>query len=60
MLLDEAFEKKDEISDAVQEQLQKNMATYGFTIYKVSLNDVRQRRHAKPTILPHHLHVLST
>mmetsp|Transcript_41280 Transcript_41280/g.95011 ORF Transcript_41280/g.95011 Transcript_41280/m.95011 type:complete len:301 (+) Transcript_41280:125-1027(+) len=40
MLLDEAFEKKDEISDAVQEQLQKNMATYGFTIYKALVTEL--------------------
>merc|ERR1712136_167605 len=34
MTLDEDFEKKDEISDAVQEQLAKNMAAYGFQIHK--------------------------
>merc|ERR1711972_711486 len=29
LTLDEAFEKKDDISDAVQAQLHKNMAAYG-------------------------------
>mmetsp|Transcript_5059 Transcript_5059/g.7010 ORF Transcript_5059/g.7010 Transcript_5059/m.7010 type:complete len:203 (-) Transcript_5059:108-716(-) len=61
MLLDEAFEKKDEISDAVQEQLQKNMATYGFTIYKAlvteltpdaqvaqSMNEINKQKRSKP------------
>eukprot|EP00403_Amphidinium_massartii_P015129 CAMPEP_0178433192 /NCGR_PEP_ID=MMETSP0689_2-20121128/32777_1 /TAXON_ID=160604 /ORGANISM="Amphidinium massartii, Strain CS-259" /LENGTH=297 /DNA_ID=CAMNT_0020055209 /DNA_START=97 /DNA_END=990 /DNA_ORIENTATION=+ len=40
MLLDEAFEKKDEISDAVQAQLQKNMASYGFTIHKALVTEL--------------------
>mmetsp|Transcript_25608 Transcript_25608/g.59167 ORF Transcript_25608/g.59167 Transcript_25608/m.59167 type:complete len:298 (+) Transcript_25608:126-1019(+) len=40
MLLDEAFEKKDEISDAVQAQLQKNMAAYGFSIHKALVTEL--------------------
>mmetsp|Transcript_62800 Transcript_62800/g.116771 ORF Transcript_62800/g.116771 Transcript_62800/m.116771 type:complete len:299 (+) Transcript_62800:73-969(+) len=40
MLLDEAFEKKDEISDAVQAQLQKNMAMYGFSIHKALVTEL--------------------
>jgi regulator of protease activity HflC (stomatin/prohibitin superfamily) len=34
MNLDEAFEKKDDISDACKDQLEKNMAAYGFEIHK--------------------------
>jgi regulator of protease activity HflC (stomatin/prohibitin superfamily) len=34
MSLDEAFEKKDDISHAVQEKLQKEMAAYGFQIHQ--------------------------
>lgn len=34
LTLDEAFEKKDDISNACQEQLTKNMTTYGFCIHK--------------------------
>jgi len=41
MTLDEAFEKKDEISDAVQEQLQKNMQVYGFQIHKALVTELQ-------------------
>merc|ERR1712135_240942 len=41
MTLDEAFEKKDEISDAVQEQLAKNMAAYGFQIHKALVTELQ-------------------
>merc|ERR1712039_217015 len=34
MLLDEAFEKKDDISNAIQEKLTHEMAAYGFRIHK--------------------------
>merc|ERR1712039_292715 len=34
MSLDEAFEKKDDISDAIQDKLTKEMAAYGFAIHK--------------------------
>merc|ERR1712151_709466 len=34
MLLDEAFEKKDDISNAIQDKLTKEMAAYGFAIHK--------------------------
>merc|ERR1712076_213623 len=34
MLLDEAFEKKDDISNAIQEKLTHEMAAYGFAIHK--------------------------
>jgi len=40
MTLDEAFEKKDEISDACQEQLQKNMKEYGFEIHKALVTEL--------------------
>lgn len=41
MNLDEAFEKKDEISDACQHQLQENMASYGFTIDKALVTELQ-------------------
>ena len=41
MTLDEAFEKKDEISDAVQEQLAKNMAAFGFQIHKALVTELQ-------------------
>jgi len=34
MLLDEAFEKKDDISNAIQQKLTHEMAHYGFVIHK--------------------------
>merc|ERR1712050_419699 len=34
MLLDEAFEKKDDISNAIQEKLTHEMSAYGFAIHK--------------------------
>jgi len=34
MLLDEAFEKKDDISNAIQDKLTHEMKTYGFVIHK--------------------------
>merc|ERR1712048_1178156 len=39
--LDEAFEKKDEISDACQDQLHKNMAAYGFEIHKALVTELQ-------------------
>eukprot|EP00929_Paragymnodinium_shiwhaense_P036110 TRINITY_DN1939_c1_g1_i1.p2 TRINITY_DN1939_c1_g1~~TRINITY_DN1939_c1_g1_i1.p2 ORF type:complete len:300 (+),score=85.87 TRINITY_DN1939_c1_g1_i1:88-987(+) len=41
MLLDEAFEKKDDISDACREQLQKNMAAYGFSIERALVTELQ-------------------
>jgi len=41
MNLDEAFEKKDEISDACQAQLQENMSHYGFTIHKALVTELQ-------------------
>merc|ERR1711941_190759 len=41
MTLDEAFEKKDDISDACQEQLHKNMAAYGFEIHKALVTELQ-------------------
>jgi len=41
MTLDEAFEKKDDISDACQEQLHKNMAHYGFEIHKALVTELQ-------------------
>jgi len=41
MNLDEAFEKKDDISDACQEQLSKNMASYGFQIHKALVTELQ-------------------
>jgi len=34
MMLDEAFEKKDDISNAIQEKLTQEMSNYGFAIHK--------------------------
>lgn len=41
MTLDEAFEKKDDISNACQEQLHKNMAAYGFEIHKALVTELQ-------------------
>eukprot|EP00929_Paragymnodinium_shiwhaense_P090559 TRINITY_DN50739_c0_g3_i1.p1 TRINITY_DN50739_c0_g3~~TRINITY_DN50739_c0_g3_i1.p1 ORF type:complete len:299 (-),score=95.30 TRINITY_DN50739_c0_g3_i1:388-1284(-) len=41
MTLDEAFEKKDDISDAVSEQLQKNMMIFGFEILKALVTEIQ-------------------
>merc|ERR1712084_182337 len=41
LTLDEAFEKKDDISNACQEQLCKNMASYGFEIHKALVTELQ-------------------
>eukprot|EP00419_Tripos_fusus_P013540 CAMPEP_0172734620 /NCGR_PEP_ID=MMETSP1074-20121228/110315_1 /TAXON_ID=2916 /ORGANISM="Ceratium fusus, Strain PA161109" /LENGTH=307 /DNA_ID=CAMNT_0013563435 /DNA_START=40 /DNA_END=960 /DNA_ORIENTATION=- len=41
MVLDEAFENKDSISLAIQEQLCKHMTDYGFTIHSALVTEVR-------------------
>merc|ERR1712224_493037 len=41
LTLDEAFEKKDEISDACQEQLHKHMLSYGFEIHKALVTELQ-------------------
>eukprot|EP00929_Paragymnodinium_shiwhaense_P014493 TRINITY_DN122401_c0_g1_i1.p1 TRINITY_DN122401_c0_g1~~TRINITY_DN122401_c0_g1_i1.p1 ORF type:complete len:328 (+),score=65.38 TRINITY_DN122401_c0_g1_i1:84-986(+) len=41
MSLDEAFEKKDDISDACCQQLQKNMSAYGFSIEKALVTELQ-------------------
>mmetsp|Transcript_156439 Transcript_156439/g.276341 ORF Transcript_156439/g.276341 Transcript_156439/m.276341 type:complete len:327 (-) Transcript_156439:75-1055(-) len=41
MLLDEAFEQKDSISDAVMEALSSQMEKYGFVIHKALVTEVR-------------------
>jgi len=41
MTLDEAFENKDSISLAIQEQLCKHMTDYGFTIHSALVTEVR-------------------
>jgi len=40
MSLDESFEKKDEISDAVQKKLSAEMANYGFQIHKALVTEL--------------------
>merc|ERR1712228_235836 len=40
LTLDEAFEKKDDISNACQERLCKNMASYGFQILKALVTEL--------------------
>jgi regulator of protease activity HflC (stomatin/prohibitin superfamily) len=40
LTLDEAFEKKDDISDACQAQLTKNMKEYGFVIHKALVTEL--------------------
>merc|ERR1711972_1157219 len=40
MLLDEAFEKKDDVSNAIQEKLIHEMATYGFQIHKALVTEL--------------------
>jgi len=40
MTLDESFEKKDDVSNAVQEKLQKEMQAYGFTIQKALVTEL--------------------
>mmetsp|Transcript_115272 Transcript_115272/g.321209 ORF Transcript_115272/g.321209 Transcript_115272/m.321209 type:complete len:321 (-) Transcript_115272:178-1140(-) len=41
MMLDEAFENKDSISLAIQEQLGKHMSDYGFTIHKALVTELK-------------------
>merc|ERR1712050_538464 len=41
MTLDEAFEKKDDISDACLEQLSKNMKEFGFQIHKALVTELQ-------------------
>jgi len=41
MPLDEVFENKDAISIAIQEQLEKHMTEYGFTIHKALVTEIR-------------------
>jgi len=41
MMLDEAFENKDSISLAIQEQLCKHMTDYGFTIHSALVTELR-------------------
>merc|ERR1712217_391671 len=41
MLLDEAFEKKDDVSNAIQEKLMKEMAAYGFQIHKALVTELQ-------------------
>merc|ERR1712061_811281 len=40
MLLDEAFEKKDDVSDAIQKKLLQEMANYGFQIHKALVTEL--------------------
>merc|ERR1712151_1174965 len=40
MLLDEAFEKKDDVSNAIQEKLTHEMAAYGFQIHKALVTEL--------------------
>merc|ERR1712061_9981 len=40
MLLDEAFEKKDDVSNAIQEKLTREMAAYGFQIHKALVTEL--------------------
>jgi regulator of protease activity HflC (stomatin/prohibitin superfamily) len=40
MTLDEAFEKKDTISDAIKDQLDQQMKNYGFNIHKALVTEV--------------------
>jgi len=44
MTLDEVFEKKDDISDAIQRELYKNMANYGFQIMKALVTELSPAR----------------
>merc|ERR1719243_277644 len=41
MTLDEAFEKKDDISHAVQDKLVQEMAAYGFQIHKALVTELQ-------------------
>merc|ERR1719335_1996363 len=40
-MLDEAFEKKDDISHAIQEKLTMEMAAYGFQIHKALVTELQ-------------------
>merc|ERR1712151_922268 len=40
MLLDEAFERKDDISNAIQDKLTHEMAAYGFQIHKALVTEL--------------------
>jgi len=41
MTLDEAFEKKDDVSHAIQDKLTKEMASYGFQIHKALVTELQ-------------------
>merc|ERR1719436_265208 len=41
MLLDEAFEKKDDISDAIQKRLTQEMSSFGFQIHKALVTELQ-------------------
>jgi len=41
MTLDEAFEKKDDVSHAIQDKLTKEMAAYGFQIHKALVTELQ-------------------
>merc|ERR1712151_94944 len=40
MTLDEAFEKKDDVSDAIQKKLLQEMSSYGFQIHKARVTEL--------------------
>jgi len=47
MTLDEAFEKKDTVSDAIQEELARHMSDYGFIIHKALVTEVNPNQDVK-------------
>merc|ERR1719203_2332960 len=40
MLLDEAFERKDDVSNAIQDKLRAEMQAYGFAIHKALVTEL--------------------
>ena len=45
--LDDAFEQKDEIARAVEEELEKAMSAYGFEIVQTLIVDIEPDEHVK-------------
>ena len=47
LILDDAFEQKDEIAKAVEEELEKAMSAYGFEIVQTLIVDIEPDEHVK-------------
>lgn len=50
MSLDEAFEKKDAVSDAIQRELGSHMTEYGFTIHKALVTEIKPNKEVRDSM----------